>query len=323
MKLTLFAKYTWGVLLFNLFVILWGAYVRASGSGAGCGSHWPLCNGEVIPRAPQIETIIELTHRITSGLSFILIVLLFLWAWRAYPKGNPVRLGSFLAILFIITEALLGAGLVLFEWVAQDDSVSRAIVMSVHLINTYLLLVAITLTAWWASGGDPVQIKGQGWVFWELAAGGAAMLILGVSGALTALGDTLFPAGSLAEGIAQDFSPTAHFLLRLRLFHPFIALLVSAYTCFLAGFLSISKLEKLDRKIGIALIVTICIQLGAGVLNIYLLAPIWLQIIHLLLADTVWILFIIVSATTLSKQRFENQVKSPSDQYTYASMIGE
>ena len=323
MKLTPFAKYAWGVLLFNLFVILWGAYVRASGSGAGCGSHWPLCNGEMIPRSPQIETIIELTHRITSGLSLILIILLFLWAWRAYPKGDAVRLGGFLAIFFIITEALLGAGLVLFEWVAQNESVSRAIVMSVHLINTYLLLAALTLTAWWASGGDSVQIKGQGWVFWGLAAGGVAMLILGVSGALTALGDTLFPVGSLAEGIAQDFSPTAHFLIRLRLFHPFIALLVCLYAGFLAGFLSISRLEKLDRKISIALIVTICIQLGAGVLNIYLLAPIWLQMIHLLLADTVWILFVLVSAVTLSKQRFENRVKSPLDQYTYASMLGE
>ena len=112
MKLSSFAKYTWGVLLFNLLVILWGAYVRATGSGAGCGSHWPLCNGEVIPRSPQIETIIEFTHRLTSGLSLLLIILLFIWAWRAYPRGSTVRLGASLSMVFIITEALIGAGLV-------------------------------------------------------------------------------------------------------------------------------------------------------------------------------------------------------------------
>ncbi len=47
-----FSRYAWGVLLWNVLVALWGAYVRATGSGAGCGSHWPTCNGEILPRAP-------------------------------------------------------------------------------------------------------------------------------------------------------------------------------------------------------------------------------------------------------------------------------
>ena len=122
MKLTNFAKFAWGVLVYNLLVILWGAYVRATGSGAGCGSHWPLCNGEVIPRAPQIETIIEFTHRLMSGLSLLLVILLLIWAFRAYPRGSIVRKGAVLCMVFIITEALVGAGLVLFEWVAHDAS---------------------------------------------------------------------------------------------------------------------------------------------------------------------------------------------------------
>lgn len=323
MKLSSFAKYVWGVLLFNLLVILWGAYVRATGSGAGCGSHWPLCNGEVIPRTAQVETMIEFTHRLTSGLSLLLVILLFIWAWRVYPRGSAVRLGASLSMLFIITEALVGAGLVLFEWVAQNASVSRAIVMAVHLINTYLLLAALAFTGWWASGGDRLRFRGQGWIVWGLAGAWIAMLVLGVSGALTALGDTLFPAGSLAEGIAQDFSATAHFLIRLRLFHPFIALVVSGYTGLLAGILSFSRLEKLDRAIGIALMVTISIQLSAGVLNVYLLAPVWLQILHLLLADSVWILLVLLSAGTLSREKFENRVIGSTDQYAYTSMIDE
>ncbi len=212
MKLNRFARYAWGVLAFNLFVILWGAFVRASGSGAGCGSHWPLCNGEVIPPSPQLETIIEFTHRMTSGLSLLLVVGLLVWAFRAYPKGHPVRLGAVLAMIFIVTEALIGAVLVLFSWVAKNESIGRVISVALHQANTFLLLASLTLTAWWASGGKPIRLKGQGIGLWALGFGLFGVLILGVSGAVNALGDTLFPANSLAEGISQDFRANRTFL---------------------------------------------------------------------------------------------------------------
>ena len=156
MKLTNYAKYAWGVLAYNLLVILWGAYVRATGSGAGCGSHWLLCNGEVIPRAPGMETMIKLTHRLTSGLAFLLVLGMLVWALSAYSRGHSVRRGAWLSTFFILTEALVGAGLVLFEWVADDVSTGRVISMAVHLINTFLLLACLALTAWWASGGAAV-----------------------------------------------------------------------------------------------------------------------------------------------------------------------
>ena len=162
MKLNRFAKYAWGVLAFNMFVILWGAFVRASGSGAGCGSHWPLCNGVVIPPLPQLETIIEFTHRITSGVSLLLVVGLLVWAFRAYPRGHSVRLGAVLSMIFIVTEALIGAVLVLFSWVAKNESTGRVISVALHQTNTFLLLALLTLTAWWASGGTPMRLKGQG-----------------------------------------------------------------------------------------------------------------------------------------------------------------
>ncbi|MBV9958983.1 MAG: COX15/CtaA family protein, partial [Acidobacteria bacterium] len=148
MKLNRFAAYAWGVVGYNLLVIVWGAYVRASGAGAGCGSHWPLCNGEVIPHSKGIETLIELTHRLTSGLSLLLIVGLAVWAFRAFQKGHPVRRGAVLSLLFILTEALIGAVLVRRELVAGNASLSRAVVMSIHLINTFTLLAFLALTAW-------------------------------------------------------------------------------------------------------------------------------------------------------------------------------
>lgn len=299
-KTRIFGKYAWGVLIYNLGVILWGAYVRATGSGAGCGSHWPLCNGVVIPREPQIETIIEFTHRLMSGLSLILVVAMFIWAFRLYEKGHPVRLGSSLSLVFIITEALVGAGLVLFQWVAHDASVGRAISIVVHLINTFILLAALTLTAWWASGGKPVRLRGGGLSLWLLVAGLIGAITIGGSGALAALGDTLFPAESLLSGIRQDFSPTAHFLIRLRLLHPTIAMMVSVYLIILIGVINLRHADGAVRRFARILSVLIVIQLGAGFINVLLLAPVGMQLIHLLLADLVWIGLILLAATVLT-----------------------
>lgn len=309
MKLNRFAKYAWGVLAYNLAVILWGAYVRATGSGAGCGSYWPLCNGEVIPRTPQVATMIEFAHRISSGLALLLVVGLIIWAFRLYPKGHPVRLSAGLSMFFMITEALVGAGLVLFKLVAQDTSTARTLVITIHLMNTFLLLAALTLTAWWASGGRPVQLKGQGWLGLALGLGFLAMLILGASGAVTALGDTLFPASSLAEGLQQKFSPTAHFLVRLRLFHPLIAIAVGVYVVIVIGLFNARRPDSLARQIGRIFTILYFVQLGAGAFNVLLLAPIWIQLWHLLMSDALWIMWVLFATTTLAQPATQvNQV---------------
>ncbi|MCB0131087.1 MAG: COX15/CtaA family protein, partial [Caldilineaceae bacterium] len=137
-----FTIFAWAVLAYNIVVILWGAFVRATGSGAGCGSHWPLCNGEILPRATEVETLIEFSHRITSGIALIAVVVLLIWALRSYPRGHRVRRGAQASMFFMFTEALVGAGLVLFEYVAHNVSIARAYWMAGHLMNTFLLLAA-------------------------------------------------------------------------------------------------------------------------------------------------------------------------------------
>ncbi|HEX8097263.1 MAG TPA: COX15/CtaA family protein, partial [Pyrinomonadaceae bacterium] len=226
MKFKRFESYAWGVTAWNLAVVLWGAYVRASGSGAGCGSHWPLCNGGVLPRAPESQTVIEFTHRLMSGLALLLVVGLVVWAFRAFSKKHPARRGAVLSLVFIVSEALIGAGLVLLRLVGQKASTARALYMSVHLVNTFMLLAVLALTAWWASGGRTVRWRGHGAVSLLLALSLLGTLVIAVSGAVAALGDTLFPANSFAAGLSQDFSPTAHLLLRLRVFHPLIAIAI-------------------------------------------------------------------------------------------------
>src|SRR5215210_7122332 len=170
---TRLARFAWGVLAYNIAVILWGAFVRASGSGAGCGSHWPLCNGEVLPREPRIETIIELTHRVTSGIALLLVVGLVVMAYRHRPKGHPAHRAAVLTLIFMLTEAAVGAGLVLFELVADNQSMARAMFMATHLINTFFLLGAMTLTAHFASGRAPFRLRGQGSLAGWLMAGAA------------------------------------------------------------------------------------------------------------------------------------------------------
>jgi heme A synthase len=302
MALTSLAKYAWGVLIYHLLVVLWGAYVRATGSGAGCGSHWPLCNGEVIPRAPQVETLVEFTHRLSSGLALLLVVGLLVWSLKAYPNGHRVRLGAWLSALFIITEALVGAGLVLFEWVADDVSSGRVISIAIHLVNTFLLLAALALTAWWASGGAPVRLTAHGPLIWAFLLGFLGVLLIGVSGAVTALGDTLFPAESLGEGLRQDFAPTAHFLLRLRVWHPVIAILVGFYSMFLGGLIYMFGDRAVVKRLALGLVALFIVQLSAGLVNLLLLAPVWMQLVHLLLADLVWLTLVLLAAAQFSTE---------------------
>jgi len=296
-----FAKYTWGVLAANLGVVLWGAYVRASGSGAGCGSHWPLCTGVVIPRSPALATIIELTHRVTSGAALLLVVGLFVWSLRAFPKGSPVRVGAGLSLAFMLGEALLGAGLVLFELVAHNDSLTRAFSLAAHLLNTFLLLGALALTGWWASGGSAPEFRGQTGRLWLLGLGIAGTMLVGMTGAITALGDTLFPAGSLIEGLRQDTSATAHLLVRLRVLHPVLAIGTGLYVLVLAAGFAVRSASPSVGTLARGLGALVLAQWAAGLTNVALLAPVWLQLIHLLLADLVWITLVLLGAALLAQ----------------------
>jgi heme A synthase len=296
-----FAKFCWFVLAWTVLVILWGAVVRATGSGAGCGSHWPLCNGEVIPQIDQNATIIEFIHRLLSGGAILLVFIMFIWGRRITPDNHPVRKGLAASAILIVAEALLGAGLVLFELVASNQSAARAAVMAIHLLNTFLLLAAITLTTWWANGGSPVSLKNQGKNPLLLILALTGIALIGMTGAITALGDTLFPAESLAHGLEQDTQAGAHFLIRLRIYHPLAAVLIGVYVLVVAKFLREHRKDVLTRKLGAGLIILILIQWAAGFVNILLLAPVPMQVIHLLIADLIWIVLVFFSASILSK----------------------
>jgi len=195
----------------------------------------------------------------------------------------------------------VGAGLVLFEYVAENKSIARAWWMSGHLINTFLMVAMLTLTAWTASTEtklEAVEASRQKSLNWLFLAAIVGTLVLGVSGAVTALGGTLFPVTSLAEGLKLDLSPTSHVLIRLRFYHPFIAIGVGALLVATAAMARASS--GWAKKFSTVLIALVLIQLGAGLVNLLLHAPIWLQIIHLLLSDLIWIALVLLTFTALS-----------------------
>ncbi len=288
------SRLAWGTLALTMAVIAWGAFVRASGSGAGCGAHWPLCNGQVVPRDPALETAIELTHRVTSGAALLAVLALAVLVFRRFESGAPARPAALAAVVFMVAEAAIGAGLVLLELVADNESLARAYWMAAHLVNTFLLLAALAATAWFAgpaAGARRAPLPARARVVVVSLLG--LLLLVGASGGVAALGDTLYPAASLGEGLRQDFAPGSALLLRLRALHPLLAFLAGAALVFAVPWLARRADGRRAGAAGRAVVLLVVLQVAAGVVNLLLLAPIWMQIVHLFLADALWVALVL------------------------------
>jgi len=313
-----YAGFAWGVLGFNVLVVLWGAFVRATGSGAGCGSHWPLCGGEVIPRAPRVETLIEFSHRLSSGTALILVVALAVWAWRAYPRGHRVRKAALASLVLMLVEALVGAGLVLLELVADNVSVARAYWIAGHLVNTFLLLAALTLTPWFAGGAPGVRLRGQGAILWVVVAALVGTLVLGVSGAITALGDTLV----FTAGISPQDSPIVAGLVDLRIYHPVIAFAVGGLLALAAFTARATRPSPTVQRLTVGLGALYVTQLIAGAINVALKAPVAIQLVHLLISDSIWIVLVLLAAAALAVRSEPAAAPPPSARSLAGQSLG-
>lgn len=288
--------FAWFVVAYNTLVILWGALVRATKSGAGCGNHWPLCNGQVVPLAPRLDTIVEFTHRMMTGGAGFVVAGLLIWIFRVMPKGAAARPAAAASTVLLVNEALLGALLVKLGYVTGNQSTGRVVMLSIHLSNTLLLLGALTLTAVMVGTLQQtreLRLRGAraGWIILGLV----ATIVVGVSGSLAALGDTLFPATSLRESLAQDLSGTSPILLRLRGVHPVSALIAGVFIFWIAA----QARRSGHKRLGKLIVSLLFIQFALGLLDVAFLAPTWMQIIHLFGADIYWIVLIVLSAYLL------------------------
>lgn len=297
-----FYRYSWFTLIFCVLVILWGAMVRATGSGAGCGDHWPLCNGTVVPTSEQMKTWIEYSHRLSSGISLLLVIALYVIARRMYPAGNFVRTSARYSLIAIIIEALIGAAIVLLRLVEHDQSLDRAISIALHLVNTLFLLGSLTLTAVSVHENEPRwRWPGTSKERWKVRGVLLGFALVGALGALTALGDTLFPVTNLAEELRQKFEGRRHFLEQIRLFHPLFAVAwVGAAWVWMASITERLDFLKPRAKVFLWLAAG---NLAFGLANVLLLAPIWMQIVHLLWAEVLWILLVSFVFSAASRWR--------------------
>jgi len=302
------ARFAWGVLLWNVAVILWGGFVRATGSGAGCGGHWPMCNGEVVPRSPSVATLIEISHRVTSGGAFFAVLALGVATFVTTPKGHPARRAAVLAMALMLGEVLIGAAIVVLGHVALDPSLLHGVFTELHAGNTFLLLAALTLTAHHLGGGPRLRVAGHGAQVASLAQAFVGFALTAGSGAIAALGDTLFPARSLTEGFAEDISPGAHLFLHLRTLHPIFALV--AFVLLVNACLAIrargerpavQKDTTRAARYATYVLIALAAQMAIGLVNLWLLVPIPTQLLHLASADVLFILLVLTAAHALGE----------------------
>jgi len=298
-QLKWFSRFAWFNLFYCIFVILLGAWVRATGSGAGCGDHWPLCNGQVVPLDPSTKTSIEYTHRLTSGFCLVFIAALYFFSVRLFRKGSFQRKASLFSLVAVIIEALIGAIIVLLRLVEHDQSYDRAISIALHLVNTLFLVAAVSLVSFSAKKTEcSFSIKHTGARILVIG-----FALLGALGALTALGDTLFPVTSLSAELAEKFSYRRHFLQDIRIFHPLLAVAWAGYLWIWLA--DAWKRSSILRFPSYCLLAVVLGQLIFGILNVLLLAPIWAQLVHLAWANAIWagVIWIIFSLSVSGKAR--------------------
>jgi cytochrome c oxidase assembly protein subunit 15 len=301
-------KFAWGVLAYFIAVILWGTLVRATGSGAGCGAHWPSCNGTVLQHSPRVDTMIEFTHRITSGISLLSVVGLLIWAYAGTVRGHLARAAAIASVVFTLLEAVLGALLVKLGYTAQSQSPLRPAFLALHLANTLLLLAALTLTAHLLSR-DKGYLRGAVRFVAPFGAVVAIVVVMavGITGSLAALGDTLFPATSLGLALAQDFSSTSGWLVRWRWMHPTVAFFASIFLIWLLVRAAQRGNPWDNRRLSALVLFLLATVYSLGILDVVLLAPLWIQVAHLLAADTLWASLVVLTARVTLLPRNSSQ----------------
>ncbi|WP_041577685.1 COX15/CtaA family protein [Bdellovibrio bacteriovorus] len=290
MKRSQYKQFAFGLLVYTLLVILWGAWVRISHSGDGCGDTWPLCHGQLIPEAERGKTWVEYGHRLMSGI-YGLVVIYFWWvARKLYPQGHYARKAAVATLIFTISEALLGAKLVLFGLVTTNDTPYRAFIMALHQINSFLLTGSVALTYAAALITEDLRVpttqdrryRLMPWV----------IVIIGITGAWASLSNSLFPTDNLFQGLLDDFSSESHFLVRLRGFHPVLALLGGGSLALFFWLKAQTTESLLVQKRSVQMSLLLIAGILFGIATLLLHAPVWMKIVHLALAHTIWVVLL-------------------------------
>ena len=296
MKVESYAK---AGLLLSIASILAGAFVRATGSGDGCGATWPTCKGKIIPALSDTSELIEFSHRSVSGVLLVVTLIIFAKT-RKFQKDSLVRTVTNYLTFFVIFEALIGAVIVIFEWVGLNSSLPRIIAVPIHLVNTFGLLGSYAIL-YKILQDDLQNIKNMFNKNFLLIS--SLFLLSGATGSITALADVIFPSASFVEGFLADFDRTSEVLTRLRILHPIISSTLSIVLYVYAT--GIRKKYNVSVK---PLQTLILIAVFLGVINVLSNIVLPLSILHLAIADFLWISYIYVSIDLSKNNLFINSL---------------
>ena len=268
------------VLAVGLFVILWGAWVRFSHSGDGCGTHWPLCQNELIPQTSSQKTWIEWLHRLSSSFFGFLVLALVFMGFKFFPQKHGVRLWSSLLLLFTVIEALIGAVLVTQGLTGQNSSLLRMLILNLHLLNSLSLVACLVFCYRYSIHSQKINFK-------KILYFAVPFILIALTGSISSLANTLFPSSSLIQGWMMDWSLSSPLLVRLRVLHPLIVL-----TSFLIGgwILYQKKLFQVSY-----LFIFLILGFVSGGITLFTLSPLLMKLLHLFLAYVIWILILLKS----------------------------
>ncbi len=271
-------------LFFALFIIIWGAWVRFSHSGDGCGDHWPLCNDQFIPKNGEGKTWIEWFHRASSSMFGLVVLALSFYSFQCFPKKHKVRFWGSLSLIFTISEALIGAVLVLKGLTGQNDSLMRILILNLHLINSLFLTGSILMC--WRHSFKQVEIP-----FKKISIFAIMFLFIALTGSVASLSNTLYPSSSLIQGILMDLNKNSPLILQLRILHPLIAICITS--CILYFFIYKIYSKKI-RPISYTLIVFLVLGILTGTITLLSLSPVFMKLLHLLVAHTIWLCILLL-----------------------------
>lgn len=312
-----FLNLTYLTLAVTVFVIVFGAFVRASLSGDGCGTSWPHCGETIIPDGSSVAAIIEFSHRTTSGLAVLLALAVVIASRRVFTAGHPARKTAGWSLAFVLGSGFIGMLLVVFEWVKFDVSLGRVITMPLHLLNTYMMLGALAMTAYYASGGERATFKGQGPVGTGLKWALGGMFVLGMTGAISAMGKTAFQshfqaANTFMERMSLHIGDGAHPLLKGGALHPLMATSVGVIVVFACLLVMQRRQSAQVDKWARATIAVFIVQMVFGTANLLMSAPVWMQMTHLLLAITDWMCLVMLAVHALAARYQTAEIGEPA-----------
>jgi cytochrome c oxidase assembly protein subunit 15 len=231
-----------------------------------------------------------------SGICTALVAALIAWTFKVRASGDRARTAVVWCGILLITEAFLGAVLVKGGYVESNASNMRVFMQCIHFTNTMLLLAALALTWWWLGDRTPIppqpaKTRGVAWIALAMT------VVVGATGSVAALADTLFPSPSLRAGLLQDFAAHAPLLVRMRWLHPAAAVIALVCALWLCVPLKAQASRSAWWVLGL-----IALQLVLGLGDVLLLAPTWMQVLHLFGADLYWIALVTAAASILSPE---------------------